>query len=147
ANRQDQARNARRCLRRMSVPETMPDRQHRRGTLRPGVHRQAAASGRAASGTRNRCLQGTVRDAVGDRVDQQRFEEPPGTGATARAWSGKRVSCDLAQAGWNVLRAASSKKLRAWVAEQMARLLKRGESALFGTCFGALLRLDERRDP
>ena len=49
-------------------------------------------------------------------------------------------------AGWNVLRAAASKKLRAWVAEQMARLLKRGESALFGTCFGALLRLDERRD-
>src|SRR5271157_5210933 len=81
----------------MSVPETMPDRQHRRGTLRLGVHRQAAASGRAASGTRNRCLQRTVRDAVGDRVDQQRFEEPPGTGATARAWSGKRVSCDLAQ--------------------------------------------------
>src|SRR5271157_6634704 len=84
----------------MSLPETMPDRQHRRGTLRPGVHRQAAASGRAASGTRNRCLQGTVRDAVGDRVDQQRFEEPPGPGATARARSGKRVSCDLAQAGW-----------------------------------------------
>jgi hypothetical protein len=26
-------------------------------------------------------------------------------------------------AGWNVLRAAASKKLRAWVAEQMARLL------------------------
>jgi len=49
-------------------------------------------------------------------------------------------------AGWNVLRAAASKKLRAWVAEQMARLLKRGESALFGTCFGALLRLDEHRD-
>jgi hypothetical protein len=49
-------------------------------------------------------------------------------------------------AGWNVLRAAASTKLRAWVAEQMARLLKRGESALFGTCFGALLRLDERRD-
>jgi len=49
-------------------------------------------------------------------------------------------------AGWNVLRAAASKKLRAWVAEQMAKLLKRGESALFGTCFGALLRLDERRD-
>jgi hypothetical protein len=49
-------------------------------------------------------------------------------------------------AGWNVLRAAASKKLRAWVAEQMARLLKKGESALFGTCFGALLRLDERRN-
>src|SRR5208337_2616871 len=37
-------------------------------------------------------------------------------------------------------------KLRAWVAEQMARLLKKGESALFGTCFGALLRLHERRN-
>src|SRR5271166_3385128 len=93
----------------MSVPETMPDRQYRRGTLRPGVHRQAASSGRAASGTRNRCLQATVRDAVGDRVDQQRFEKPPGTGATARAWSGKRVSCDLAQAGW--LERAASRSL------------------------------------
>jgi Transposase DDE domain len=49
-------------------------------------------------------------------------------------------------AGWNVLRAAASKKLRAWVAERMARMLKKGESALFETCFGALLRLDERRD-
>jgi len=49
-------------------------------------------------------------------------------------------------AGWNVLRAAASKKLRAWVAEQMARMLKRGESAPFETCFGALLRLDEHRD-
>src|SRR5271157_1611501 len=66
----------------MSVPQPMPDRQYRGGTLLPGVHRQAAPSGRAASGTRNRCLQGTVRDAVGDRVDQQRSEEPPGSGAT-----------------------------------------------------------------
>src|SRR5271157_911255 len=90
----------------MSVPQPMPDRQYRGGTLLPGVHRQAAPSGRAASGTRNRCLQETVRDAVGDRVDQQRPEEPPGSGATARAWSGKRVSCDLAQAGW-LERAAS----------------------------------------
>jgi hypothetical protein len=49
-------------------------------------------------------------------------------------------------AGWNVLRAAASKKLRAWVAEQMARMLKSGESALFGACFGARLRLDEPRD-
>ncbi len=49
-------------------------------------------------------------------------------------------------AGWNVLRAAASKKLRAWVAEQLARTLKRRESAPFGTCFRALLRLDEHRD-
>ena len=48
-------------------------------------------------------------------------------------------------AGWNVLRAAASTKLRAWVGEQMARMMKRGESAPFGTCFGALLRLDEHR--
>ena len=85
---------------RMSVSEPMPDRQYRRRTLRPGVHRQEASLGRAASGTRNRCLQATVRHAVGDRVDQQRFEEPPGSGTTAPARSGKRVSCDLAQAGW-----------------------------------------------
>ncbi len=104
------ARNARWCLRRMSVPETMPDRQHRRGTPHPGVHRQAAPSGRATSGTRNRCLQGTVRDAVGARVDQQRFEVPPGSGATASAWSGKRVSCDLAQTGW--LERAASRSLK-----------------------------------
>jgi hypothetical protein len=49
-------------------------------------------------------------------------------------------------AGWNVLRAAASKKLRAWVAERMARMLKRGESAPFETYFGALLQLDEHRD-
>ena len=46
-------------------------------------------------------------------------------------------------AGWNVLRAAAAKKLRGWVADQMARMLKRRESAPFGTCFGAFLRLDE----
>jgi hypothetical protein len=40
-------------------------------------------------------------------------------------------------AGWNVLRAAASKKLRAWVAEQMARMLKSGQSAPFGKWFGA----------
>jgi len=32
-------------------------------------------------------------------------------------------------AGWNVLRAAASEKMRAWVAEQMARMLKSGGSA------------------
>ena len=49
-------------------------------------------------------------------------------------------------AGWNVLRAAASTKMRAWVAEQMARTLKRRGSAPFGTCFGALLGLGEQRD-
>ncbi len=49
-------------------------------------------------------------------------------------------------AGWNVLRAAASTKMRAWVAEQMARTLKKRESAPFGTCIGALLGLDEHRD-
>src|SRR5271157_2426126 len=93
----------------MSVPQPMPDRQYRRGTLLPGVHRQATPSGRAASGTRNRCLQGTIRDAVGDRVDQQRFEEPPRSGAIASAWTGKRVSCDPAQTGW--LERAASRSL------------------------------------
>jgi hypothetical protein len=49
-------------------------------------------------------------------------------------------------AGWNVLRAAASTKMRVWVAEQMARTLKRRGSAPFGTCLGALLWLDEHRD-
>src|SRR5271169_4695746 len=93
----------------MSVPQPMPDRQYRRGTLLPGVHRQEASLGRAASGTRNRCLQATVCNAVGDRVDQQWFEEPPGSGATASARSWKRVSCDPAQAGW--LERAASRSL------------------------------------
>jgi Transposase DDE domain len=48
-------------------------------------------------------------------------------------------------AGWNVLRAAASKRLRARVAEQLARMLKRRESAPFGTYFGAFLRTDEHR--
>src|SRR5271166_1651776 len=48
-------------------------------------------------------------------------------------------------AGWNVLRAAASKKLRTWMAERMARMLKRGESAPFGTCFGVPLGLSEHR--
>ena len=42
----------------------------------------------------------TVRDAVGDRVDQQRLEEPPGAGTTCAYAVGERLSCDLAQAGW-----------------------------------------------
>ncbi len=43
-------------------------------------------------------------------------------------------------AGWNVLRAAASTKLRAWVAERIARTLKKSETAPFGTSFSALLR-------
>jgi len=93
----------------MSVPETMPDRQYRRGALRPGVHRRAAPSGRAASGTRNQGLQGTVRDAVGDRVDRQRREEPAGAGQASGSRSGDRVSRGLAQAGW--LERAASRSL------------------------------------
>jgi hypothetical protein len=49
-------------------------------------------------------------------------------------------------AGWNVLRAAASTKLRAWVAEQVRSTLKQSESAPFGQRFGALLQLDEHRD-
>jgi hypothetical protein len=49
-------------------------------------------------------------------------------------------------AGWNVLRAAASTKLRAWVAEQVARKQKQRGSASFGACFSALGRLDEHRD-
>ena len=49
-------------------------------------------------------------------------------------------------AGWNVLRAAASTKLRAWVAERVARTLKTSESAPFGHCSGAVLWLGEHRD-
>ena len=49
-------------------------------------------------------------------------------------------------AGWNVLRAAASTKLRAWVAEQVARAQERRGSAPFGAYFSALGRPDERQD-
>jgi hypothetical protein len=46
-------------------------------------------------------------------------------------------------AGWNVLRAAASTKMRVWVAEQMARTLEKSETAPLGSCLGALVRLGE----
>ena len=42
-------------------------------------------------------------------------------------------------AGWNVLRAAASTKLRAWVAEQVARSLKTSKSGQLGRLFPTLL--------
>ena len=44
-------------------------------------------------------------------------------------------------AGWNVLRAAASEKLRAWVRTQVAATLKAGESALTGRFPAFVLRL------
>lgn len=44
-------------------------------------------------------------------------------------------------AGWNVLRAAASKKLRAWVTERVARTLGAGISGQFGHVFVGVLRL------
>jgi hypothetical protein len=49
-------------------------------------------------------------------------------------------------AGWNVLRAAASAKLRAWVAERVARTLKTSETAASRQCIGAVSRLQEDRD-
>jgi DDE family transposase len=49
-------------------------------------------------------------------------------------------------AGWNVLRAAASTKLRAWVAEEVARTLKQTGSASFARCFAALRRLGVHPD-
>ena len=49
-------------------------------------------------------------------------------------------------AGWNVLRAAASTKLRAWMAEQVARTLKERESTPFGPCLSAPPRLVENCD-
>ena len=48
--------------------------------------------------------------------------------------------------GWNVLRAAASTKLRAWMAEQVARTLKERESTPFGPCLSAPPRLVENCD-
>src|SRR3954470_15808212 len=44
-------------------------------------------------------------------------------------------------AGWNVLRASASTKLRAWVRTQVARTLKRSESGPIGRPFAPVLRL------
>jgi Transposase DDE domain len=44
-------------------------------------------------------------------------------------------------AGWNVLRAAASKKLRAWVSGQVVRTLKGGEFGPTGQLCGLVLRL------
>ena len=44
-------------------------------------------------------------------------------------------------AGWNVLRAAASKKLRAWVSNEVAETLKGGESESTGRLYGFVLRL------
>jgi hypothetical protein len=49
-------------------------------------------------------------------------------------------------AGWNVLRAAASAKLRAQVAERMRSTLKQSESAFFGQCFGVLVGSGKPRD-
>jgi Transposase DDE domain len=49
-------------------------------------------------------------------------------------------------AGWNVLRAAASTKLRARVAERMRSTMKQSESATFGQCFGVLLGSGKHRD-
>jgi hypothetical protein len=49
-------------------------------------------------------------------------------------------------AGWNVLRAAASKRLRAGVAEHVARTLKQSGFASFGQLFGVLSRSCNHRD-
>jgi Transposase DDE domain len=43
-------------------------------------------------------------------------------------------------AGWNVLRAAASQKLRAWVSEKVARALKTSENGCFGRLYGPTTR-------
>ena len=71
-------RNSGGSLRRMSVPETMPDRQYRRGALRPGVHRQAA-------------LSPTPPGRWGERFGSRSRPRPTGAGsATAKTARGIR---------------------------------------------------------
>jgi len=48
-------------------------------------------------------------------------------------------------AGWNLLRAAASKKLRAWVAQQVASALKTAQSAGSAATFGAVWGLGDHR--
>jgi hypothetical protein len=48
-------------------------------------------------------------------------------------------------AGWNVLRGAASTKLRAWVAEQVAKASKARVSAPFGACLRLFQRLGDHR--
>ena len=43
-------------------------------------------------------------------------------------------------AGWNVLRAAASKKLRAWVSNEVAQTLKGAESGPTGRLYAFVLR-------
>ncbi len=45
-------------------------------------------------------------------------------------------------AGWNVLRAAASQKLRAWVKNQVAQTLKGGESGPTERPYDPVLRLN-----
>ena len=49
-------------------------------------------------------------------------------------------------AGWNVLRAAASTKLRAWTAKRVAETMEKRESAPSGPCFNAPPRLGKDRD-
>ncbi len=63
----------------------------------------------------------------GDRVDQQRFEESSGPGAFAGPWSRPRIPVLLHKvAGWNLLRAAASEKLRARMRVEVAKTFKSG---------------------
>jgi len=65
-----------------------------------------------------------------------------------RACTGKRISCDLAQAG-RLERAASGslgEDARVGSRADGKNVEKWGVCTPFGTCFGALLRLDEHRD-
>ena len=49
-------------------------------------------------------------------------------------------------AGWNMLRATASEKVRAWVATQVAKTLGMGDAAQAGLLCNAILALIDRHD-
>ncbi len=139
----DADRDAGGGLRGMPVPRRLPDPPDAGWPLRAGFHRQGASPGWAASGTRDPGVQGAVRamrsgiestnSGLKNRLGLERLRVR-GRGSVFRVILHK-------VAGWNVLRAAASKKLRAWVSDQVAQTLKGGESGPTGRLCAPVLRL------
>ena len=100
--------------------------------VRDELHGQATTLGRTAARATDRRVSGTLREAFGMGVDEQRLETSPGPGRVAHALY-------LRVAGWNMLRATKAPGLLATV---RAILAARG---LLGRLFGRLGQLFTRR--
>ena len=120
-----------------------PIKNTRDGKFTLGLHRQGASACGTSRGRGDRGVQGALRAALGDRVDQQRFEESSGPGPVARPWSRERVPCAPSQSR-RLERAASGGLGRSsarWVRTQVAQTLKGSESGPIGRPFAPVLRL------